>query len=191
MRKALILALLLAACTEEAAQNTDPVALTPEAIDHFCQMNVVEHAGPKGQVHLDGLPGAPLFFAQVRDAIAYARLPEQDHRILAIWVSDMGAAGATWADPGAGNWIDAMTATYVVGSDMEGGMGAAELVPFADAGKALDFVRAHGGRVMSLQDIPDSAVIAPEGPADAASVAGDSDYERRLKALTQHSHSGG
>ena len=105
MKRALALILLLAACREEVAQITDPVALTPETVGHVCQMNLLEHEGPKGQVHLEGLPGAPLFFSQVRDVVAYLRLPEQTHRILAVWVNDMGAPGATWESPGATNWI--------------------------------------------------------------------------------------
>ncbi|MDX5350546.1 MAG: nitrous oxide reductase accessory protein NosL, partial [Paracoccaceae bacterium] len=161
MKRALLFALSLAACQEDVAQNTDPLALTPETIGHFCQMNLLEHEGPKGQVHLEGLPGAPLFFSQVSDTVAYLRLPEQSHKVLAIYVSDMGAPGATWAAPGSANWIDATTAHYVVGADVQGGMGAPELAPFADLAAALAFAAEHGGRVMGLDDIPDSAVIAP------------------------------
>ncbi len=179
MRRALLFALALAACQEEATQNTDPVNLTAETIGYFCQMNLLEHEGPKGQAHLEGLPGAPLFFSQVRDAVAYLRLPEQSHVILAVYVSDMGAPGATWADPGANNWIDATTAHYVVGADVEGGMGAPELVPFSDLAAAESFVLQHGGSIMGLAAIPDTAVIAPE-PQDL----GADDYGDRLKALT-------
>ena len=181
MKRALLFALLLAACQEELAQSTDPVALTPESVGHFCQMNLLEHEGPKAQIHLEGLPGAPLFFSQVRDAVTYIRLPEQSHPILAVWVSDMGAAGATWADPGAENWIDATTAHYVVGADVEGGMGAPELVPFADLAAAQAFTADHGGSIMGLAAIPDAAAIAPE-----TSAPGDEDdYARRLRALAE------
>jgi copper chaperone NosL len=178
---ALTLTLPLAACQEEVAQSTDPVPLTPDSIGYFCQMNLLEHEGPKGQAHLEGLPGAPLFFSQVRDAVAYLRLPEQSHTILAVWVSDMGAPGATWAEPGAGNWIDAAKAHFVVGSDMEGGMGAPELVPFADLAAAEAFAATHGGTIMGLDAIPDSAVIAPTGPEDPTAA---DDYARRLRALS-------
>lgn len=180
MKRALALILLLAACREEVAQITDPVALTPETVGHVCQMNLLEHEGPKGQVHLEGLPGAPLFFSQVRDVVAYLRLPEQTHRILAVWVNDMGAPGATWESPGATNWIDAHKAHYVVGSARDGGMGAPELVPFADRQAALDFAAQYGGNVMRLESIPESAVIAPV-PDDGES---DADFSRRLKALS-------
>ena len=180
MKRALAFALLLAACQEEVAQNTDPVALTPETVGHFCQMNLLEHEGPKGQVHLDGLPGQPLFFSQVSDLVTYLRLPEQSNTVLAIYVSDMGAEGATWAEPGAANWIDATMAHYVVGATVQGGMGAPELVPFADAAAAQGFAAEFGGTVMGLDDIPDSAVTAPGTQAPE----GDDDYARRLKALS-------
>nr|AWJ66022.1 nitrous oxide reductase maturation protein, outer-membrane lipoprotein [uncultured bacterium] len=183
MKRALMLILLLAACRQEAEQAIDPVTLSASSVGHFCQMNLLEHPGPKAQVHLDGIPGAPLFFSQVRDAVAYARLPEQDHVILAIWVNDMGAPGATWENPGATNWIDAQTAHYVVGSDQAGGMGAPELVPFADISAAAAFADAHDGTVSALDAIPDAAVIAPvalqPGEGD------DADFRDRLRALSQ------
>lgn len=180
MKRALLFALLLAACREDAVQATDPVALTADSVGYFCQMTLLEHEGPKAQVHLEGLPGTPLFFSQVRDAVTYARLPEQSHPILAIWVNDMGAAGATWDEPGAENWIDAKTAHFVVGSGLAGGMGAPEFVPFSRLEDAAEFARTNGGTVMGLDAIPDSALIAPEAEATAE----DSDFTRRLKALS-------
>jgi copper chaperone NosL len=181
MKRALLFALALSACQEEVAQNTDPVALTPETLGYFCQMNLLEHEGPKGQVHLDGLPGAPLFFSQVSDLVTYLRLPEQSNTVLAIYVSDMGAAGANWGEPGAANWTDATTATYVVGSDAVGGMGAPELVPFADPAKAQDFMSRHGGTAMALEAIPETALT----PMQPGMAEGDDDYARRLKSLTE------
>lgn len=180
MKRALLFALALAGCQQEVAQNTDPLPLTPETLGYFCQMNLLEHEGPKGQVHLDGLPGAPLFFSQVSDLVTYLRLPEQSNAVLAIYVSDMGADGATWAEPGAANWTDAKTATYVVGSDATGGMGAPELVPFADPGEAEAFAALHGGAVMGLEAIPDSAIT----PIAADAPEGGDDYSDRLKSLS-------
>lgn len=180
-RALLICAFLLSACKDDA-QDISPVALSEESVGHYCQMQLLEHDGPKAQVHMQGQPGKPLYFSQVRDAVAYSRLPEQDGVILAMWVNDMGAPGATWTQPGAENWIDATTAHYVVDSSIEGGMGAPELVPFADLDKAADFAAKNGGAVMSLAAIPDRAVMAPVAlPGDDAS---DADYSNRLKALS-------
>ncbi len=183
MKRALILALLLATCRDEA-QDISPVALTETAVGHYCQMDLLEHPGPKAQVHLEGYAGKPLFFSQVRDAVAYSRLPEQDGVILAIYVNDMGASGTTWEEPGTTNWIDAENAHYVVGSGAEGGMGAPELVPFADLDKAAEFAAARGGAVMSLSAIPDDAVIAPVDLGGDAATGDDADYDARLKALS-------
>ena len=96
MKRTLLFAFALAACQEEAAQNTDPLPHTPETLGHICQMNLLEHDGAEEQVHLDGLPGAPLFFSQVSDLVTYLRLPEQSNTVLAIYVSDMGADDAAW-----------------------------------------------------------------------------------------------
>jgi copper chaperone NosL len=154
------IAVLLAACSpEEAARPPAPVAMTRDTLGHYCQMNLLEHPGPKAQVHLDGM-AAPLFFSQVRDAVAYQRSPEQSHPILAVYVSDMAKA-ESWEEPGAGNWIAGETAFYVAGAALQGGMGAPELVPFSTRDAAADFAARHGGRVVTLDEIPDEDVLAP------------------------------
>ncbi|MEY8097792.1 nitrous oxide reductase accessory protein NosL [Falsihalocynthiibacter sp. S25ZX9] len=174
--------LTLTACKEEVVQDTTAVPLSEEAVGHYCQMNLLEHDGPKAQAHLAGLPRAPLFFSQVRDVVAYLRMPEQSHEILAVWVNDMGAASATWDAPGATNWITAEEAVYVVGSRVVGGMGAPEIVPFLKPEDANKFAKTNGGQVMNLAEIPDSAVLAPvvlDGNTD------DADFETRQRALSR------
>lgn len=180
---ALCCALALGACKEEVTQDISPLPLSESAVGHYCQMDLLEHDGPKAQAHLHGLPQAPLFFSQVRDVVAYTRMPEQSHEVLAIWVNDMGAPDATWAAPGPENWIRADDAFYVVGAAVEGGMGAPELVPFSDRDKAADFAAQHGGVVMRLSEIPDRAVLAPVdlGPEDDS----DADFEQRLRDLSR------
>ena len=71
----------------------------------------------------------PLWFTQVRDAIAFTRLPEEPRDITAIWVNDMGRT-TNWEAPEAGAWTDAHSAWFVIASSQAGGMGAAEAVPF-------------------------------------------------------------
>jgi copper chaperone NosL len=182
-RPVLIVAMLtlLSACKEEVVQDTAPRDMTPETLGHYCQMNLLEHPGPKAQVFMQGYP-APLFFSQVRDAIAYMRGPEQVAPILAVYVNDMGMAGATWDQPGDGNWIVADNAFYVVGSARSGGMGAPEAVPFSSRERAEAFVLAEGGDVLVLNDITDDMVLAPvETGADHAT--DDADFDDRLRAL--------
>ena len=175
----------LAACREDSASAPPaPVTMTAEAVGHYCQMNLLEHPGPKAQVHLDGIPW-PLYFSQVRDAAAYQRMPEQSHMIAVIYVSDMGAAGATWEDPGADNWILADTAHYVVNSRIEGGMGAPELVPFSTSEAADAFMREHGGSLFALAAIPDSEILAPVVIEGDIGEDDDDDFNERLRALSR------
>lgn len=151
-------ALALAACKEEEAKAPPaPAELSETALSYFCQMDVADHGGPKGQIHLDGHP-QPLFFAQVRDMVAYLKSPERDALITAIYVSDMGAA-KSWAEPGIDNWMPAEAAIFVVGAEVAGGMGAPEIVPFADPDKAQGFIARYGGEAMRLPDIPDEAAL--------------------------------
>ncbi|MCY6380181.1 nitrous oxide reductase accessory protein NosL [Hoeflea prorocentri] len=162
MRKALILlvpvaALFLSACSEEKAEAPPPVPLTEQALSHYCQMWVSEHGGPKAQIHLEGMPN-PLFFAQVRDAVAYLRSSEREAPVTAVYVSNMSVA-KSWDEPGMSNWIDAGSAKFVIGSDAKGGMGAPEVVPFADETDASNFVAKRGGKVATLDEIPDDTVL--------------------------------
>ena len=187
MKRLLLLSVLpltlLAACDEEETPAPEAVAMTEEALGHYCQMHLAEHAGPKAQVHLVGAP-APLFFSQVRDAISYERMPEQTAAIAAIYVNDMGRADS-WADPGAENWIAAEAAHYVVGSARVGGMGAAELVPFSDLEAAAAFAAEHGGRILRLADIPDDQVLAPaETATETGTGDGEQDFRERLERLS-------
>ncbi len=177
-----LMVLTLVACKEEAVQDTAPLPLSEVAVGHYCQMNLLEHEGPKAQVHLAGLPGAPLFFSQVRDALAYMRMPEQSHQILAIWVNDMGAPGATWAAPGRTNWIAAGDAVYVVNGHVVGGMGAPEIVPFSELETATEFTQENGGQIMRLAEIPDSAVLTP---VELNGDTGNADFEDRLRGLSR------
>ncbi|MFB9151218.1 nitrous oxide reductase accessory protein NosL [Roseovarius ramblicola] len=159
MKRLVLAALLLAACREDEARAPDPVTMTGEALGHFCMMQLDRHPGPKAQIHLAGLPD-PIFFAQVRDALAYVKGPERDADIRAFYVSDMGVA-ASWDAPGIDNWTEAATAHFVAGAGVTGGMGAPEIVPFSDAAAARGFADREGGEVMRLEDIPAGTVLAP------------------------------
>lgn len=181
--------LLLPACREDIAALPRPVALTEESTGYYCQMELLEHPGPKAQAHLAGLEH-PLFFSQVRDVVAYQRMPEQSHVVTVAYVSDMGAPGATWDDPGAENWIAATEAHYVVGSAIAGGMGAPELVPFSRPEDAQAFAARHGGQVLRLDQIPDSAVLAPVETGDNGSEADEDEFQRRLQDLQTQEQQG-
>lgn len=176
-----VAALILTGCREDKAALPDPVPMTAEAVGYYCQMDLLEHPGPKAQVHLAGMPH-PLFFSQVRDAVAYQRMPEQSGQIVVIYVSDMGVA-TSWETPGATNWIAADSALYVVDSTISGGMGAPELVPFSTPTAAAAFAAANGGTVLSLTEIADAAVLAPVDLVADSTADDDADYEERLRKL--------
>jgi copper chaperone NosL len=172
--RALLLAALLAAalgagCERQAAAPPapPPAEVQADATGHYCGMLLVDHEGPKGQIHLAGR-AAPVWFSSVRDTIAFTRLPEEPRDITAIYVNDMARA-RNWKQPEPGAWVDARKAWFVIGSDMRGGMGAPEAVPFSDEAAAEAFRAAHQGRVVRLADIPDSYVMGPIDDAGPAS----------------------
>ena len=166
---ALLAAALAAGCERAAAPAAPPppVEVSAEATGHYCGMLLVDHEGPKGQIHLAGR-AAPVWFSSVRDTIAFMRLPEEPRDITAIYVNDMGRA-QQWAQPDAGSWVDARKAWFVIDSDRRGGMGAPEAVPFSDPAAAEAFRKAHHGRVLRLADIPDAYVLGPVDRPHAAS----------------------
>jgi copper chaperone NosL len=164
---ALLAVLFAAGCgDDDAADAPPPVALTQDAIGHFCGMSLVEHPGPKGQILLRG-NDKPVWFSSARDAIAFTYLGEEAKAIRAIYVSDMGRA-ESWEVPGATNWVDARRAHFVLGSDRRGGMGTEEAVPFSDAAAAARFVAAHGGRVLAFAEVPRDWVLGDDGTPPVA-----------------------
>ncbi len=156
----LVCSLFISACgDEEFSELPLPVDLSASALGYYCQMDLLEHEGPKGQIHLSGLP-MPIWFSQVRDGIAYIKSAERTADIVAFYVSDMAKA-TSWSSPGKENWVDANRAFFVDGSDARGGMGAPEFVPFATIDSAQTFAKNRGGKVLKLVDIKPQTVLRP------------------------------
>lgn len=152
----LIFITLLTACGKSpVAEIPAAQTLTREASGYYCLMTVVNHKGPKGQILLTDKPQA-LWFTSVRDTIAFTRSPEEPKNVAAIYVNDM--SDANWDDPGADNWIAARAAWYVIGSEVSGGMGAPEAVPFSTKEKAALFAMKNGGSVHSFDSIPEAYI---------------------------------
>ena len=160
----LVIATLGAACSgDPATVAPDPAELAGDEIGYYCNMIVVAHQGPKGQVFLADRE-QPLWFTSARDTIAFTRLPEEPKNISAVYVSDMGAA--SWDMPEPGTWVEARDAWFVVGSNKVGGMGAPEPVPFALRDKAEAFrgaARGAGGRFRGHPRRRDSWLRWPGG----------------------------
>lgn len=153
----------ISACSEQGT-NTEmplPVALSEDSVGHYCNMTILEHTGPKAQIHLVNNPH-PIWFSQVRDGIAFLRSPEENYETVAVYVNDMGKA-EDWDFPGDDTWIDAHKAWFVIGSAKTGGMGTPEAIPFGEEQSASAFVTENGGVVVRLAEIPDAYVLGPVG----------------------------
>ena len=149
---------LLGACDSDGDVVPPPQALTDDAVGVYCGMILTEHAGPKAQV-FEKSRDTPLWFTAVRDAIAYTRLPGEGQRTVALYVHDMARA-ESWEKPQPdGIWIASETAFYVVGSEMRGGMGMRETVPFGAIEAAQAFAAKYGGQVMRFEEIPNTALL--------------------------------
>ena len=127
-------------------------------------MNLLEHPGPKGQIITAGRID-PFWFSSVRDTVAFTLMPDQPRDIRAIYVSDMARA-PSWEAPGETNWVDARKAFFVIEGRKQGGMGAAEAVPFGNREAADGFAAANGGRVVTFTQIPRDYVLGSDAPSD-------------------------
>ncbi|OJF92828.1 nitrous oxide reductase accessory protein NosL [Pararhizobium antarcticum] len=157
----LLAALLVTGCEDkQQASMPAPYPLTADAMGRYCGMDVLEHAGPKGQVILEQIP-EPIWFSSARDTIAFTMLPEEPKAIAAIYVSDMGKA-PSWEKPGPENFIDARTAFYVIGSSLRGGMGVQEAVPFLIKDDADTFAAKNGGNVVGFDDMPQDYILGSD-----------------------------
>ncbi|MBA4033113.1 MAG: copper resistance protein CopZ [Bradyrhizobium sp.] len=162
----MIVALVLAGCNRDGSDSIMPpaVALNSDAMGVFCGMNVLEHPGPKGQIITKSRID-PYWFTSARDAVAFTLMPDQPRDIRAIYVSDMARA-PSWEEPGATNWIDAKKAFFVIESRKQGGMGAAEAVPFGNSAAAEAFAAANGGKVVTFAEIPSGYVLGSDSAGD-------------------------
>ncbi|NYT60994.1 nitrous oxide reductase accessory protein NosL [Alcaligenaceae bacterium] len=163
---AALIAIALSGCSgEDKALAVAPVAqeVTFDAVGHYCGMNLVEHAGPKGQIFVNGRD-KPVWFTTIKQVFAYTILPDEPKGIAAIYVHDMGRA-TNWDQPEDGSWIDARKAFYVIESQFIGGMGAEDALPFGEEAKAQEFAKKHGGRVAVFADIPENYVLNHEDAA--------------------------
>lgn len=190
---AVLAALLLAGCgdTPVAEAPVTPAAITADAVGQYCGMNLADHPGPKGQVHVRGR-SRPVWLSSVRDTFAFLMLPEEPKSIRAAFVSDMGRAAAPdAAAPDA--WVEARQAWYVTGSTAPAAMTGAELYPFAEEAAARAFASAHGGQVRRFADITPTEILEADGddtagpapdPAPEAGTAGPA----RQTAEGHHAH---
>jgi len=142
----LAVALLVGGCGEER-RIAQPQEITRDTACSLDGMILADYPGPKGQIHYD--KGEPDFFCDTRELMSIYLRPEQKRRVVGIFTQDMGKA--EWKNP-QGQWIDARTAYFVLGSRMKGSMGPT-LATFLRAEDAQSFVKANGGRVLRFDEI--------------------------------------
>ncbi len=151
----LLAAVLLAACGQQAAQNTAAIEITRETACSLDGMTLADYPGPKAQIHFATQP-APEYFCDLMEMFDIYLKPEQARKVTALYVQDMGKT--SWEAP-KGEWIDAKTAFYVVGSQKMGSMGPT-FGSFAKENDAKEFIRANGGKVYKFGEItPDMAAL--------------------------------
>lgn len=149
-KKLLLLALLLATfalgCTkkEEAIKATEIDRTTSCSLDG---MILMDYPGPKAQIHYD--KGEPDFFCDTMEMFSIYLRPEQKKHVKALFTQDMGKT--PWEQP-TGNWIDAKSAYYVLGSKKLGSMGPT-LGAFARMEDAQTFAKQFGGKVLRFDEV--------------------------------------
>lgn len=149
-----LLLLGLAGCgeSEQATQPMEPVAFHADDECHVCGMAILDFPGPKGQaVERGGVKK----FCSTGEMIGWWLQPENRVLDAKLYVHDM--AHGSWAQPDDAHLIDARSAWYVAGTELEGAMGAV-LASFADEDAARQLAAEHGGQVLRFEEI-DQAVL--------------------------------
>lgn len=158
-RAAAIVAILLPAvlatgCNRVESPPPSPVELTRETACSLDGMLLLDYPGPKAQIHY--AQGPVDFFCDTVEMFSIYLRPEQQKRIRALYVQDMGATD--WNTP-QGHWIDAKTAFYVQGGKLLGSMGPT-FASFADEAQARNFIAKHGGKFYRFNEItPEMAAL--------------------------------
>lgn len=190
---AFAVSLALSACNEDTAPPEE-VALTRDAIGHYCNMIVADHPGPKAQIHEAG-KAEPIWFSSVRDGFVYMNLPGEAQSVTAFFVHDMGQVDNYSKPPDNGAWIEASKALYVINSKRRGGMGAKETIPFKKRAAADQFVKKHGGTVVSYDAVPKDYIIGDGGDHQSAgsssSMQHETGHKHQSKPATDADHHDG
>ena len=136
----------LAACSNA----TQKIAAQEPADDTTCSLDgmvLKDFAGPKAQIHYT--EGKPDFFCDLPELFGVLLAPEHKRAVAGVFVQDMGKSD--WEHP-RGNWIDAKSAIYVVGSRKHGSMGPT-FGAFSNVQDAEAFVTKEGGKVLRFDQI--------------------------------------
>ncbi|HLS80347.1 MAG TPA: nitrous oxide reductase accessory protein NosL [Steroidobacter sp.] len=150
-------AALLSACNAGPETAARPLELTSDVYCSLDGMTLTDYPGPKAQIHY--AQGEPEFYCDTIEMFSIYLRPEQQRRVLGLYVHDMGRAD--WDEP-RNEWTDARSAYYVVGSKRRGSMGPT-LASFAQESDAAQFAAQHGGEVLSFDQITPEMVTLDGG----------------------------
>lgn len=145
---ALCAAAVLSACGDKAETAVVAVEIDPATTCDLDGMLLADFPGPKAQIHFKG-ETKPSFYCDTVEMFNTLLKPEQVKAIRAVLVQDMGKAD--WDQP-RGNWFDARTGFYVLGSKRKGSMGPT-IASFAQEADANAFAAKNGGRVLRFSDV--------------------------------------
>ncbi|MEO5355067.1 MAG: nitrous oxide reductase accessory protein NosL [Magnetococcus sp. XQGC-1] len=163
---ALLVVLPLWGCEQKGEVRPVPLPQEPtrESVGFYCNMNLLEHAGPKAQIFMDG-KDVPLWFSSVRESLMFRFTEGKGLPMRAFYVNDMGKG--SWEQPAVGGWVEAARAVYVVDSRREGIPGQAEWVSFSSREAASSFMGQYGGKMVSYEEIAYQDVLPKEAEAVA------------------------
>lgn len=144
-----LLASTLTGCGQSGSAKTlAAVEIDPHTTCDLDGMLLTDYAGPKAQIFYAG-QDTPVFFCDTVELFHTLLAPEQVKAIAAVYVQDMGKAD--WEQP-RGNWFDAKTGFYVLGSKRHGSMGPT-VASFAQEADAKKFATEFGGKLLRYGEI--------------------------------------
>ena len=145
---ALCAAAVLSACGDKAETAVVAVEIDQATTCDLDGMLLSDFPGPKAQIHFKG-EDKPSFYCDTVEMFNTLLKPEQVKALRAVLVQDMGKAD--WEQP-RGNWFDARTGIYVLGSKRTGSMGPT-IASFAQEADAKAFAAKYGGKVLRFAEI--------------------------------------
>lgn len=143
-----VVAALLTACGDKAETAVVAVEIDPATTCDLDGMLLADFPGPKAQIHFKD-EAKPSFYCDTVEMFNILLKPEQVKVVRAVLVQDMGKAD--WDRP-QGNWFDARTGIYVLGSKRKGSMGPT-IASFTQEADAQAFAAKYGGKVLRFAQI--------------------------------------
>lgn len=139
--------LLGAACGQRPVVEPVVADISPDASCALDGMLLAVHDGPKSQLlRADGRRG---YFCDTREIFGELLDPVRRRQVIGVWFQTLDAH--PW-EAHADGWAAPDSVVFVVGSRRMGAMGPT-LAPFVAMAAAEQFVAAHGGRILRLDDV--------------------------------------